>query len=151
MRRKFAGLALVFTLLLPQVSEGDTAPGVKSAVAPKYPALILAGRIYGEVLVRVTIDSAGDVKQAKVTEGHPMLREAAEEAARQWKFEAGAAPKRVAVLNFSFVILADDAKEKSGTVFQPPLGIEIRQKPPVPVMEDQGGEFQPVQQLILTA
>jgi TonB family protein len=44
----------------------------------------------------VTIDRAGTVKDARVVEGHPMLREAAVNAAQQWKFEEGAAPERVA-------------------------------------------------------
>jgi outer membrane biosynthesis protein TonB len=39
----------------------------------------------------VTIDRAGAVKHARVVQGHPMLREAAVNAAQQWKFEQGAA------------------------------------------------------------
>jgi TonB family protein len=46
--------------------------------------------------VRVTIDRAGTVKDARVVEEHPMLQEAAVNAAQQWKFEEGAAQERVA-------------------------------------------------------
>lgn len=54
--------------------------------------------------MRVTIDRAGAV-DARVVEGHAMLREAAVNAAQQGKFEEDAAPERVATLKLSFVIL----------------------------------------------
>ena len=143
MMRLYAILALL--LLVPPLFAGDSSPAVKFAVAPKYPALTLAGRVYGQVIVRVTIDRAGAVKDAAVTEGHPMLREAALDAARQWKFEESALPKRLASLNFSFVILPEDSQAQSQIVFLPPMGIEIRQRPAKPAVEDQDGEFHPDQ------
>jgi len=143
MRRKLLFSALVLLLFVPYLFAGESSPVVKSAVAPKYPTLTLAGRVYGEVLVRVTIDHAGAVKDTKVTEGHPMLREAAVDAARQWKFEESSVRKRVATLKFSFVILPETSEVGSQTIFLPPTGIEIRQKPVVvPSLEDQEGESQ---------
>jgi TonB family protein len=65
--------------------------------------------------VRVTIDHAGTVKDARVAEGHPMLREAAVNVAQQWKFEEGAAQERVATLKFSFVILPPSSKAQGQT------------------------------------
>ena len=135
--------ALAFLLLVPHVFAGGSSPAVKFAVAPKYPTLTLAGRVYGEVIVRVTIDRAGAVKGAKVTEGHPMLREAAVDAAQQWEFVESSVHKRVAMLRFIFVILPDNSRVKSQTIFLPPAGIEIRQKPVAPAVEGQEGEFSP--------
>jgi len=66
--------------------------------------------------VRVTIDRAGAVKDARVVEGHPMLREAAVNAAQHWKFEEDAAQERVATLKFSFVILPANWMEQRGTL-----------------------------------
>jgi TonB family protein len=143
MRMKLVTSALVALLLVPHLFAGEPSPAVKSAVAPKYPTLTLAGRVYGEVTVRVTIDRAGNVADAKVVEGHPMLRDAAVSAARQWKFEEGSAQKREATLKFSFVILPDNSKVQSQTVFLPPAGIEIRQKPAPAGVDDQEGEFSP--------
>jgi TonB family protein len=142
--RIFASI-LAFLLLLPHLFAGESSPAVKFAVAPKYPALTLAGRIYGQVVVRVTIDRAGAVKGANVTDGHPMLREAAVYAARQWKFVDSPVEKRVAMLKFNFVILPDNAQVQSQTIFLPPAGFEIRQKPTAPAVEDQEGEFTPDQ------
>jgi TonB family protein len=120
---------LMLTMMVPRALAGESSPAVKLAVAPKYPTLTLAGRIYGQVTVRVTIDRAGAVKDARVVEGHPMLREAAVNAAQQWRFKEGAAEERVATLKFSFVILPANSKLQAQTVFLPPQGVEIRQKP----------------------
>lgn len=136
---------LAFLLFVPHVFAGESSPAVKFAVAPKYPTLTLAGRVYGEVTVRVTIDRAGAVKTAKVTEGHPMLREAAVNAARQWRFVESSGDNRVAMLKFNFVILPDNSQVQSQTIFVPPAGFEIRQKPVAPAVEDQEGEFSPEQ------
>jgi len=143
MKIRIAASTLVFLLLLPHLFAGESSPAVKFAVAPKYPTLTLAGRIYGEVIVRVTIDRAGAVKATKVIEGHPMLREAAVHAAQQWKFVAGSVDNRAATLKFNFVILPDNSKLQSQTIFLPPAGFEIRQKPATPEVEDQGGDFSP--------
>jgi len=145
MRMRIVASTLALLLLVPHVFAGESLPAVKFAVAPKYPTLTLAGRVYGEVTVRVTIDRAGSVKGAKVTEGHPMLREAAVDAAQQWKFVEGSVDNRVATLKFSFVILPDSSQVQSQTIFLPPAGIEIRQKPVAPAVEDQEGEFAPEQ------
>ncbi|HXR32322.1 MAG TPA: energy transducer TonB [Verrucomicrobiae bacterium] len=145
MKMKTIASTLAFLLLLPHLFAAESSPAVKFAVAPKYPALTLAGRVYGEVIVRVTIDRTGAVKGAKVTEGHPMLREAAVDAAQQWKFEESSAQKRVAMLKFSFVILPDNSQVQSQTIFLPPAGFEIRQKPAAPAVEDQEGGFSPEQ------
>ena len=93
--------------------------------------------------MRVTIDRAGAV-DARVVEGHAMLREAAVNAAQQGKFEEDAAPERVATLKLSFVILPANSKVQAQTVFLPPVGVEIRQKPAEPAKpaagEQSGGE-----------
>jgi TonB family protein len=143
MKMRIVASALLFLLLLPHLFAGESSPAVKLAVAPKYPTLTLAGRIYGEVIVRVTIDRAGAVKAAKVIEGHPMLREAAVHAAQQWKFVAASVDNRVAQLKFNFVILPDNSKLQSQTIFLPPAGFEIRQKPATPAVEDQDGDPSP--------
>ena len=72
-----------------------------------------------------------------------MLRDAAVSAAREWKYEEGSAQKREATLKFNFVILPDNSKVQSQTVFLPPAGIEIRQKPASAGVDDQEDEFSP--------
>ncbi len=141
MRAKLPASALaclMFVMLVPHILAGESSPAVKLAVAPKYPTLTLAGRICGKVTVRVTIDGAGTVRNARVVEGHPMLREAAVNAAQQWKFEEAPAQERVAILKFNFVILPANSKVQAQTVFLPPQGVEIRQKPVEPAQPAAG-------------
>jgi TonB family protein len=60
--------------------------GVISKAQPRYPPGAKKYNISGLVEVQVTISEAGRVDEAKAVSGHPLLREAAEEAARQWIF-----------------------------------------------------------------
>jgi TonB family protein len=54
---------------------------------PTYPAAARAVKASGEVSVHVTIDQEGNVTSARATAGHPLLRSAAEAAAREAKFK----------------------------------------------------------------
>lgn len=55
---------------------------------PKYPAAARAVRASGAVQVQVTIDEDGEVVVAKAISGHPLLRQAAETAAKESRFSA---------------------------------------------------------------
>ena len=67
---------------------GNMKPPMKTRdVPPVYPPDALAAKIQGVVLMEVTIDSAGHVRDARVLRGHPQLDNAAVEAVRQWQFE----------------------------------------------------------------
>lgn len=75
-------------------SDANADPGATGILAgkavkqiqPAYPAAALAARISGIVIVEVTVDEEGDVLSARAVAGHPLLREAALEAAWDWKF-----------------------------------------------------------------
>lgn len=74
---------------------------------PAYPAAARAVRASGAVSVQVTVDEAGDVISASAVSGHPLLRQAAEEAARQAKFTpttlSGQPVKITGVIVYNFV------------------------------------------------
>ena len=53
---------------------------------PPYPAAAKAVRATGTVNVQVTINEQGDVISASAVSGHPLLRQAAEQAAREARF-----------------------------------------------------------------
>jgi len=61
--------------------------GVIKKAQPRYPPGAKRYNISGTVDVRVTISAAGSVTEANAISGHPLLRGAAEEAARQWVFK----------------------------------------------------------------
>ncbi|HEU4390013.1 MAG TPA: energy transducer TonB, partial [Blastocatellia bacterium] len=75
-------------------------------VEPAYPPLAQAAQISGSVTVEITVDENGDVQAARALSGHPLLRDSAVEAAKQWKFNpttlSGNPVKVVATLTFNF-------------------------------------------------
>ncbi|MFN0122382.1 MAG: energy transducer TonB [Blastocatellia bacterium] len=77
-------------------------------VQPTYPPIAKAARAAGAVNVQVEISEDGDVISAAVVSGHPLLRDAALQAARQWKFKptllSGQAVKVSGVLTFNFTL-----------------------------------------------
>src|SRR6266849_6284035 len=62
-------------------------PGVVQHAEPKYPPLARQTRIQGEVRVKITTDGES-VRDAEAETGHTLLRKAAEDNARTWKFVA---------------------------------------------------------------
>jgi len=77
-------------------------------VQPPYPPIAKAARASGPVQVQVTISETGEVIEATVISGHPLLRDAALQAARQWLFqptELSAVPVKVqGILTFNFTL-----------------------------------------------
>ena len=63
------------------------APRQTYNVDPEYPTLARDARIRGIVIVDAVIDEKGNVAQARVVSGHPLLIAAALRAVLQWKYE----------------------------------------------------------------
>ena len=75
-------------LLTPaQASAADRA--IKSKVTPVYPELARKMAVSGTVKIEVTIAPNGSVKSVKVIGGHPLLVDAAVDAVKRFKYEAG--------------------------------------------------------------
>jgi protein TonB len=74
----------------PPIPGGNlVAPRVISKVAPVYPPMAIRMGISGSVRVEATVGKDGKIKAAKATSGPQVLRAAAENAVRQWKYVAG--------------------------------------------------------------
>ena len=54
---------------------------------PIYPADAQLARVQGVVIIEATIDPLGNVVNARVLRGQPMLDQAAVDAVNQWQFE----------------------------------------------------------------
>ena len=63
------------------------APHQTFSVDPAYPPLAREAHIWGTVVVDAVIDERGNVVQARVLSGHPLLIDAALKAVLQWKYE----------------------------------------------------------------
>ncbi|HLL76937.1 MAG TPA: TonB family protein [Pyrinomonadaceae bacterium] len=81
----------------PPAKPGATGPGKPisggvlngkaiSKPEPAYPAVAKAARASGTVVVQITVDESGKVASASAVSGHPLLRQAAVQAAYQAKF-----------------------------------------------------------------
>jgi TonB family protein len=62
---------------------------VLSRVAPTYPDLARKTNIHGAVKLGVVVAPDGRVESTKVVGGNPVLIQAAVDAVRKWKYEAG--------------------------------------------------------------
>jgi TonB family protein len=74
---------------------------VKSKVAPVYPELARRLNLSGVVRVEITVTTKGDVKTAKLVGGHPVLANAALDAGKKWRFEAGS-EETTGIVEFRF-------------------------------------------------
>jgi TonB family protein len=87
-------------------------------VQPVYPATARAMKVSGAVQVQITISETGEVIEASAVSGHPLLREPALQAARQWQFEptevGGAPVKTQGSLTFHFMSDNADPAQSTG-------------------------------------
>jgi len=90
----------------PRVSKGVTTGEVVTKVQPTYPSIAKQINAAGEVQVAILINENGRVIEAKAIKGHPVLRAAAEDAARKWVFRPtlldGKPVKQPGTLTFVF-------------------------------------------------
>lgn len=56
-------------------------------MAPIYPGAAKQAGVSGLVILEITLAADGSVSEARVLNGHPMLEQAAIDAARQWRYE----------------------------------------------------------------
>ena len=70
----------------PVISSGVMEGRKLSGADPRYPAIAIAARIQGTVLLVATISKAGVIENLRVVSGPPMLAPAAEEAVRTWHY-----------------------------------------------------------------
>ncbi len=91
-----------------KVSEGVLQGSAIKKQVPVYTAIAKAAHASGMVQVVVTISEEGRVLDAQVINGHPLLRQSAVDAARQWIFtptKLSNVPVKVqGVLSFNFVL-----------------------------------------------
>lgn len=69
-----------------KISGGVQAAKLISKVIPAYPAIARQVRAQGTVRLHAIIGRDGKVRDLQVVEGHPLLRQAAVEAVRQWVY-----------------------------------------------------------------
>jgi TonB family protein len=135
--KKPVQFTVVLRFRLPQKNEdksllisSEQVPKIIKKVPPKYPEEALKAGVSGKVVIEATTDKEGNVKEAIVTDGFPLLNQAAIDAIKQWKYEpyilkgVKKAVKFTVVVNFR---LKKDKKTKTGE--EKPLVVSSDQKP----------------------
>ncbi len=106
-------------------SSPEVLPKVVQHSEPTYPPLARQTRIQGEVRVKVTTD--GDsVRDVEAETGHPLLRKAAEDNARTWKFVAHT--PGTFYVTFRYKLLMSDNVEVE--FLESPAVVQIEASPP---------------------
>ncbi|HXZ81287.1 MAG TPA: energy transducer TonB [Terriglobales bacterium] len=90
-RRVTAAFVLTLVLLhgVGALAQEEGSRKAKVRVTPVYPDLARKMNVSGTVKIEVGVAPDGTVKQTHVIGGHPVLVQAAEDAIKKWKFEAG--------------------------------------------------------------
>ena len=99
---------------------------------PVYPAIARAAGAQGRVMVEVTLNEEGKVETARALDGHPLLRQAAVDAARQWEFaptKLSNQPVKVSG-RISFNFTMTQGYEGAAAGAPPPPGMQA--EPPAP-------------------
>ncbi len=90
------------------VSKGVINGEAISLPQPPYPPAAKAVRASGDVMVQVTIDEQGNVISAVATSGHPLLKQAAVDAAKRAKFKptllSGVPVKATGIIIYKFIL-----------------------------------------------
>ncbi len=84
-----------------QTQNEDLVRRAKTKVQPFYPDLARKMNITGTVKIEVVVAPNGTVKDARVVGGHPVLANAALDAAKKWRFEPAGA-ESTGVIDFKF-------------------------------------------------
>ncbi len=99
-----AAVAVIGTLTVSRAGaqqSDEISRRAKSKVQPSYPDLARKMSITGTVKIEVTVAPNGAVKEARIVGGHPVLANAALDAAKKWRFEP-APGESTGVIEFKF-------------------------------------------------
>ncbi len=96
-----AVLFVAISLLSPVSGFAEEFRKVKTRVAAVYPDVARRSGIAGTVKVEAVVSPSGDVKEARLIGGHPLLGAAAVEAIKKWKYEPGPGQSTL-VVEFNF-------------------------------------------------
>lgn len=78
--------AFLILLLCGAVFAQEHKVGVNRYIAPKYPPIALQARVQGDVVLDLKLNGDGEVAAIDVVSAHPLLKAAAVDAVKHWRF-----------------------------------------------------------------
>jgi len=119
--RTVVATALVFIAAMPLLASGEFFPKPIASVLPGYPEEARSARVAGTVKLWFTLNADGEVAEAGVVSGNPLLRGAAVGTVKTWRFEPKALPANVR-FETEFVYMLD-VQPREG---EPKLTVSMR-------------------------
>lgn len=107
-------------------------PTVMVAVAPVFPRLVAAVNASGRATVEVKINRQGIVNSKTALDGHPLFREAAQNAAQLWRFTPDPEGDEIRIVRLTFIFssVIDAAEAELTPVFTLPYQVEVKHQVP---------------------
>lgn len=106
-------------------------PEIVSANIPYYPPLARQARVFGEVKIAFTLPpNSGEPADVEVISGHPMLKSAALENVKTWRFRNAYAGERKYETTFSYIL---SESEKRHVTFESFSAVTVVSTKPPPV------------------
>jgi protein TonB len=91
-----------------RISSGVVASNCISCTQPTYPLIAKSAHVQGVVVLEATISKTGSVENLTVISGPPLLRQAAIDAVRNWRYKPtmldGEAAEVIARINVNFTM-----------------------------------------------
>jgi TonB family protein len=119
------------------ISGGMLSGKAIKGVPPAYPAVAKAAGAQGPVTVEIVVNEDGGVESAKAVSGHPLLQQAAVDAAKEWRFSptrlSGNPVKVSGKISFVFALPKDGEKPSSMTLMRSPEPGQPHEGEPLPV------------------
>jgi TonB family protein len=111
--------AIVMLLLCATALAQEHNVGVNKYVVPIYPPIARQARVQGDVVLKLKLRTDGEVDSIEAVSGHPMLKQAAINSLKQWRFvciDCAFAQKFEQQTTVSFKIRAAEPCENDGDV-----------------------------------
>jgi TonB family protein len=86
---------VIFLVATASAASNPSFPKPTFAALPVYPEGARAARVAGVVKLWFVLNNSGEVAHAEVASGNPLLREAAVEAVKSWRFQPNTLPSKV--------------------------------------------------------
>jgi TonB family protein len=113
--------ALVFVAAMPLSASGEFFPKPVASVLPEYPEDARSARVAGTVKLWFTLKANGEVAEAGVVSGNPLLRDAAVSTVKSWRFDPKALPANVRFETEFVYVLGVQPREG-----EPKLAVSLR-------------------------
>jgi TonB family protein len=125
MRIVIGSLLLLFSLSLDDTTTRK--PVATRVESIGYPEVARDAQIQGAVNVEISISSDGGVSSANAISGHPLLKQAAEQNIKSWRFDSSSVGSRKLTVTYEFILELPKTNHRpdSRNIFELPAKVTV--------------------------